>query len=202
MPDQDAYTLTIRQAARQLGVSEKTIRRYIKSGTLDKIIVQGQNGPEYRILPASLEKLGGQLLRPLSRDYYRLEDESTQSLMPISEALETIAQDVRALKTEGHPAPLEVQSLREEIGEVRTLMDRLIEAIRDLVSQVETTVAMLQTIERRDREVDRLREALAQREKEVEALQQALALGKDTGSSTEDRRGIWWPRRGLRGAKE
>jgi len=130
---------------------------------------------------------------------------STPSITILSEALETIAQDVRDLKTEGRsaPTPLDVQSVREDIGEVRTLMDRLIEAIRDLVGQVETTVAMLQTIERRDKEMDRLRETLAQRDKEIEALQQALALRKAADSSpTRDSRGTWWPRRGRRGSKE
>lgn len=53
-----ANGLTIAQAARSLGVSTRTIRRFIKSGKLAAALVPGPFGEEYRIydLPADLHK--------------------------------------------------------------------------------------------------------------------------------------------------
>ena len=50
--------LTIAQAARSLGVSARTVRRYIRSGKIDAELVPGPFGQEYRILelPVDLHK--------------------------------------------------------------------------------------------------------------------------------------------------
>jgi excisionase family DNA binding protein len=50
--------LTIAQAAQSLGVSSRTVRRFIKSGKLNAELVPGPFGEEYRILelPAELYK--------------------------------------------------------------------------------------------------------------------------------------------------
>jgi len=50
--------LTIAQAAKSLGVSTRTVRRFIKSGKIDAELVDGAFGQEYRILklPAKLHK--------------------------------------------------------------------------------------------------------------------------------------------------
>jgi len=50
--------LTIAQAAKSLGVSTRTIRRFIKSGKIEADLVPGPFGQEYRILelPAALHR--------------------------------------------------------------------------------------------------------------------------------------------------
>jgi len=50
--------LTILQAARSLGVSTRTVRRFIKSGKIQAELVPGPFGQEYRIfeLPPDLHK--------------------------------------------------------------------------------------------------------------------------------------------------
>ena len=50
--------LTISQAARSLGVSSRTVRRFIKSGKIHAELVPGPFGQEYRILelPPDLHK--------------------------------------------------------------------------------------------------------------------------------------------------
>ena len=50
--------LTIAQAARSLGVSTRTVRRFIKSGKIHAELVPGPFGQEYRILelPPDLHK--------------------------------------------------------------------------------------------------------------------------------------------------
>ena len=49
---------TISQAAKTLGVSSRTVRRFIKAGKLQAEMVTGPFGPEYKILelPAELHK--------------------------------------------------------------------------------------------------------------------------------------------------
>ena len=50
--------MTIAQAAKELGVSTRTVRRFIKSGKVDAELVPGPFGQEYRIpeLPVDLHK--------------------------------------------------------------------------------------------------------------------------------------------------
>ena len=50
--------LTIAQAAKSLGVSTRTVRRFVKSGKIDAELVPGPFGQEYRILklPVDLHK--------------------------------------------------------------------------------------------------------------------------------------------------
>ena len=50
--------LTISQAAKKLGVSSRTVRRYIKSGKINAKLFPGTFGQEYRILelPPELQK--------------------------------------------------------------------------------------------------------------------------------------------------
>jgi len=44
-----SHGLTIEQAAKSLGVSSRTIRRFIKSGKISAELVSGPFGQEYRI---------------------------------------------------------------------------------------------------------------------------------------------------------
>ena len=56
-----SQSFTIIQAAARLGVSTRTVRRYIKAGKLRADLVNGPFGEEYRIreLPEDLKKLEG-----------------------------------------------------------------------------------------------------------------------------------------------
>ncbi len=47
--------LTIAEAARSLGVSSRTVRRYVKSGKIHAELVLGPFGEEYRILELPVE---------------------------------------------------------------------------------------------------------------------------------------------------
>ncbi len=51
--------MNINEAAQTLGVSTRTIRRYIKSGKIQAELISGQFGEEYRILnlPSDLEPI-------------------------------------------------------------------------------------------------------------------------------------------------
>jgi excisionase family DNA binding protein len=51
-------SLSIPQAAEKLGVSTRTIRRYIKAGKIKARLINGRFGAEYRILQLPAELLG------------------------------------------------------------------------------------------------------------------------------------------------
>jgi excisionase family DNA binding protein len=55
MLDKESWTIT--KAAKELGLSEKTIRRYIHAGKLRGYKVKGQNGDEWRVKKASLDSI-------------------------------------------------------------------------------------------------------------------------------------------------
>jgi MerR family copper efflux transcriptional regulator len=52
--------LSIAQTARKLGISTRTVRRYIKAGKIKAELVSGQFGEEYRVLelPPELYQVG------------------------------------------------------------------------------------------------------------------------------------------------
>ena len=47
--------LTIAEAAKSLGVSSRTVRRYVKSGKINAKLINGPFGQEYRILELPVE---------------------------------------------------------------------------------------------------------------------------------------------------
>jgi excisionase family DNA binding protein len=47
-------SLSLREAAERLGVSARSVRRYVRSGQLEAIQVVGRHGPEYRVPEAAL----------------------------------------------------------------------------------------------------------------------------------------------------
>lgn len=53
--------LRIREAALRLGVTEKTVRRWLKAGKLRWKMLQGPNGPEYRVDPEDIRSLSEQI---------------------------------------------------------------------------------------------------------------------------------------------
>jgi excisionase family DNA binding protein len=53
MLDKESWTVT--EAAKQLGLSEKTVRRYLHAGKLRGYKVKGQNGDEWRVKKATLD---------------------------------------------------------------------------------------------------------------------------------------------------
>lgn len=52
-----AATVSLREAAERLGVSPRTMRRYVRDGTVSASQAVGPHGPEYRIEAATLDRL-------------------------------------------------------------------------------------------------------------------------------------------------
>jgi hypothetical protein len=53
-------TLTVRQSAEYLGVSTKSVRRYLRQELLRGKLVPGKHGPEIQVFQRSLDSLLGQ----------------------------------------------------------------------------------------------------------------------------------------------
>jgi excisionase family DNA binding protein len=80
-----AQGLSIAQAAKKLGVSTRTVRRFIKAGKLKAELVAGTFGPEYRIpeIPAELRK------QPAEPETVKAESPGVSA--PNESALQTVA---------------------------------------------------------------------------------------------------------------
>ena len=79
--------MSIPQAAEKLGVSTRTIRRYIKAGKIEAVLINGRFGAEYRI-----PQLSPELLHKEPEDAKPAYDKSTgqTSSQPIGQALDII----------------------------------------------------------------------------------------------------------------
>ena len=115
--------LTIAQAARSLGVSSRTVRRFIKSGKINAELIPGPFGEEYRIL-----ELPTDLHKPKPVD-------NTPSQSPIQTLIQSPIQSMDIIIRELHEKNL---SLAAQLGAAT-------ERIRNLESQVKLlTVAKQQ----------------------------------------------------------
>ena len=77
--------LTISQAAKKLGISTRTVRRYIKSGKIQAELVAGPFGEEYRILelPQHLIKI-----RPIDNTHSQTLSQTPTQVMDIVRELQ------------------------------------------------------------------------------------------------------------------
>jgi MerR family transcriptional regulator, copper efflux regulator len=102
-------TLTVAQAATQLGVNEKTVRRWVKSGRLSAELVPGPYGQQYRISADALQT-AQQALAVVTVD--RGADPRTLALA-VAKALEHRDVALRA----------DLDALRQEIGALSVLLE-------------------------------------------------------------------------------
>lgn len=129
----DAPTYTLREAAERLGVSARSVRRYVQSGQLPATQAVGPHGLEYRIAEAALDgyrdrvgRVGSGQARP------RVVTGDTASLSIVASQLEaeraaTTAAWLRAEAAWSRVAELEaeVATLRATLAAPRrTLLDR------------------------------------------------------------------------------
>ncbi len=107
-------TLSLAQAAQRFGVSDKTIRRWIKAGKLEATQATGPYGPEYRI-PIQAVQTAQHVMDvvPVERGM----DPRTLSLVIAQAVREGVAQ--------------ETQVLIEELAQLRQQVDTLTAALQD-----------------------------------------------------------------------
>ena len=106
--------LTIAQAARELGVSSRTVRRFIKSGKISAELVPGPFGEEYRILelPVELNKA-----KPL---------DNTSSQTPVQTPVQSPIQSMDII----------IRELQEKNLSLAAQLGAATERIRNLENQV------------------------------------------------------------------
>jgi len=106
--------LTIAQAANSMGVSARTVRRYIKSGKLYAEFVRGNYGGEFRIsaIPPelikgkTLDKQPGQAIDTLQALLHELQQQNLQlaaQLGAASERIHTLESQVKLLTAGRQP---------------------------------------------------------------------------------------------------
>jgi excisionase family DNA binding protein len=102
-------TLTVAEAATQLGVNEKTVRRWVKSGRLSAELVAGPYGQQYRI-PADALQTAQQALAVVTVD--RGADPRSLALA-VAQALESRDDALRP----------DLHAMRQEINSIRALLE-------------------------------------------------------------------------------
>lgn len=181
MPAPPTFTTT--EAAVRLGVSERTVRRYVERGKLEARLVMTHRGEEWHIAAADVETFRQQRdairSRPIVRD-------DTESPAPADRATDTRGQGA---DTRGQP--------------VRTLTPAVVQAlVAPLVAEIERLATEKGQAEG---ERDILRQQLAERENQAHALvgelrRRAEVAEQEAAELRRSRRFVpWWIRlfRGL-----
>ena len=101
--------LTIAEAAKSLGVSSRTVRRFIKSGKIDAKLVHGPFGNEYRIfeLPAELRKP-----KPIDSGSYQT---AVQTPIQVMEIVRELQEKNLALAAQLGAATERIRNLEKEV---------------------------------------------------------------------------------------
>ncbi|MGB9682815.1 MAG: helix-turn-helix domain-containing protein [bacterium] len=106
---------SIEEAAKALGLSEKTIRRYIKDGKIKAIKVEGRYSiPEGEIARESLIK--------------QYEEEDRKEIDSLLERIKTLEEDKIFLQGQISELQRHIQSLIQELSELRKSYDQLVTA--------------------------------------------------------------------------
>jgi len=167
MPDRDrrqeadTSTLSAGQAAAVLGVSERSVRRYIASGRLPAARVHGPKGVEYRIEPADVEALAGRAAALEARSVPVNEGADMDStvathasagLQTMQAVLEPLARELAAYRAELIASRTERERLQETIDGKDATIERQAEelgAARERARQAEERAAQLERAVRR-----------------------------------------------------
>lgn len=141
--------LTLEEAARLVGRSEKSLRRYIKQGKLDNGAVHSEataTGFRYRINPDAIPALKGTVEAkvssypaPLEHIASKLDDGLDKVALRFEQAVQPLREQVEALTRALPPAEEERQALQatirqvhEETAAVQTRLDTLADEMRSL----------------------------------------------------------------------
>jgi len=140
--DAGAASVDTAGAAEALGVSERTVRRYLATGLLSGHRVEGTFGPEWRVSAEALEKLVAErkrgravTRRPSDRPAVRTDSAVVRRLDANTAALVELTEEVRAVRA----LPAVIERLADELAALRE--ER--RALRDRVDQAEAQIARL-----------------------------------------------------------
>lgn len=142
--------MDLKEAARKLGISETTARRWVKTGRLQARVIEGPYGPQYDIDPEALEA---------ARNFDKMPVVVRGGGGVVSqEALMQLVQQAvnKALASElnrvAHGVYAELQALRNELAETRRQLEA--ERAKDRAWQEERDRQLMQAI----REIQRRQE--------------------------------------------
>lgn len=116
--------LTLAQAVKAYGVSEKTLRRWIKSGRLTAELIEGPKGKEYRILPSELERIKSSPIKSPSAPRTAtvkasLDPDDLATLKALAEAqtamIAELRHEVHQLRDQNHDLTAQVSQLQDRV---------------------------------------------------------------------------------------
>jgi len=113
----DGYTLTVEDVAAQIGKSVESVRRYIRTGRLPALRVEGKNTNEYRINPDDLHAIDAHT-QSHTHTTARAGD-----CVPMGVSVETLAALAVVEQTQ--------RALQEEIAGLRGTFERLAVALEE-----------------------------------------------------------------------
>ncbi len=113
----DGYTLTVEDVAAQIGKSVESVRRYIRTGQLPALRVEGKNTNEYRINPDDLHAIDARA-QSHTHTTARAGDRA-----PMGVSVETLAALAVVEQTQ--------RQLQEEIAGLRGTFERLAVALEE-----------------------------------------------------------------------
>jgi MerR family transcriptional regulator, copper efflux regulator len=126
-----AEGMSIGDAAKELGVSTRTIRRFIKAGKLKAALIQGNFGPEYRIpeIPEDLRKA------PPEKETEAEETVATEEVAAVQPVVQTIPPPQPAPETPDNVLNM-LKDLQEKNMALAAQLGVATERIRNLENKV------------------------------------------------------------------
>lgn len=112
---------SLREAAERLGVSPRSVRRYVRSGQLEAVQAIGLHGPEYRVPESSLEAYMARV------DRVRVGKVRPGSVTPATATVDTLAMVAMQLEAER-------ASTREAWGRAEAAWGRIAELEAELAT--------------------------------------------------------------------
>jgi excisionase family DNA binding protein len=114
--------ITLAEAARQLSISTRTARRWIRSGALPAALGPGRNGPRYLVPVTALESLRAQRATRFPTRSNGAGDPRSGSVQQAWSDLVQTQQALRSTMQELSRMTAEMRRLREDLDETRQLI--------------------------------------------------------------------------------
>jgi DNA-binding Lrp family transcriptional regulator len=140
--------LSIREAATKLNLSEKTLRKRIKEGELEKRLIATRTGPAYQVrvvsVPSSAPRVEAEL-PSLEEELLTLEPEGTQ--LGGNDAVSELVSLVKDLQTSLSDAHQQVVAAHQEIvtkAETAAMWQARAEMLMHQLSSAQETIKMLE----------------------------------------------------------
>lgn len=117
---EEEATYSLREAAERLGVSVRSVRRYVTSGQLEAVSVVGRHGPEYRVPEAVLTAYADSMAKvPSGQARTGVVTAATSSVATLAVALQAERDATREAWGRAEAAWQRIAELEAEVATLR-----------------------------------------------------------------------------------